>query len=230
MLEPAPIHERHGVAPFVAILLALAIATALALLLQPARPPSARAQTQPQAPPEPFTALIGDSITDQARQVFTETLGPERLDIRATAGKTFADQLDVARDLAARRPRQVFVNLGSNDVLLAVDPATTMAALHEMVDLFPAPTCIHLVTVNETFFAIFPDGLIMRQRSRAINNEIHRLAVERHIDVVDWARIINDAIETVPPRILTADTVHPTLEGQRVLADLYRDGASRSCA
>lgn len=214
---------RSGAVPFVALLLVLAIVSAVALLIQPVR------AAPPQPAPPPQVALIGDSITDQARDAFVKVLAPRTLDVEATGGKKFAEQLGVAQQAADRKPTHVIINLGSNDVLLDEPLLVTRDALYRMVDLFPA-SCVHLVTVNETFFAFFAEGIVMQQRAKAINQEIRQLARERGYALIEWAQIIDDAIASTPPVVLTSDSVHPNEDGMRLLANAYLDSLAAGCS
>jgi lysophospholipase L1-like esterase len=227
MLDATPPAERgssnHGAAPFVALLLFLIATTAAAFALQPAR------AAGPAASPSADVVLIGDSITDQARDQLVTALAPATVQVEATAGRTIDEQQGAARSAAAASPDHVVVNLGSNDVLLDERPARSQAALRELVAALPPSTCVHLVTVSEWFFAIFPDSIVLRERARAINDEIRRLAAADGHDVIDWAAVTEAAYEADPPVSLTSDTVHPNDAGKARLVELYREGIARGC-
>jgi lysophospholipase L1-like esterase len=217
--------DHAGSAPtvvaFGALLTLVVLAAWAAVALQPARASTSGCRGA-------GVAVIGDSIFDQARAEITAALAPRQVDIEAVAGRTFAEQLPAARQAAARRPAQVVINLGSNDVLLGAPYDVTVAALHDMVAAFPTSTCLHLVTVNETFFGLFPDGAILRQRSERLNAEIRRVAAERSAGVIDWADIVHRSIAADPAAMLTTDTVHPDDTGRRVLVEELRRTIERA--
>jgi hypothetical protein len=209
------------IAPLGMILLLLALFTAFALVLQPSRRSVEAATTSP----APTIALIGDSITDQTRLWFTAELEPSyKVSLVAEPGRTIDQLLPAAQEAAAQKPTQVIVNLGSNDVLTGIPLEESVAALKKMVDAFPKETCVHLVTVNESFFLMFRVDL--RDHATALNNEMIRLANDRGFHIIDWAQRVRDYYASgAPEGQLTADTVHPTDLGKRMLADEYRAAA-----
>lgn len=226
MIDAAPSTSRgsngRSIAPFVTIVLTLCVVTGVALLIQPARTGAPRRT----APP---IALLGDSITDQARTELTEALAPSAVDIRAIPGKKVHEMLGAASDVAQEKPDRVVINLGSNDVLLDERPDVTLAALHDLAGRFAGKACVHLVTVNESFFLLFPEGQELQRRARLINDEIRKIARESGFAVIDWAKVIAEASSASPPVLLTADTVHPNAAGKQKLASAYVDSVARGC-
>lgn len=173
--------------------------------------------------PRPRVVLIGDSIVNGSRSVIEASLADRyHVDVWAEPGHTFRDLLPAAAAVAAQRPDHVVINLGTNDVLLRRPPGDTSAALREMVDAFPAGTCIHLVTVNESFFT-FSDADVNR-RSASVNADLTALARERGFSVIDWAGAVRTYLAAESPDgPLTLDSVHPAEAGQRLLARSYAD-------
>ena len=117
--------DRKSVAGFVALLVTLCIVTAVALRIPTTKVVKTACGTR-------TVTLLGDSITDQARGVMASALSDYELDVEATPGRKIAEQLDVARKVADRRPDRVIINLGSNDVLLDERSEITIPALHQM--------------------------------------------------------------------------------------------------
>jgi len=165
-------------------------------------------------------ALIGDSITDQARDVYQTELPPAyTLDIEAVPGRRFVDMLPLAREAAAARPNQVVIDLGSNDVLLDEPDESTDQAMGTMLDLYATAPCVHVVTVNEGFVFAPTQG----PKARRINDQLRRIATERGYRIVDWNKIVVDYVAAGAPQgPITADSVHPTAVGKSMLVDAVR--------
>jgi hypothetical protein len=178
--------------------------------------------------PKPAVAVIGDSITYVSAPEIGDALdGDWAPSIDGRPGFTVVDQLPAARALAADRPEQVVINLGTNDVTGTGDLGTALAALAEMVALFPDAECIHVVTVSELMRI---DERNAPERAAAFNEGVRALAAtDPRLRVIDWTETMQAAQAADPDLVLTDDTVHPSLEGQRLLADTYRD-AVEACA
>lgn len=171
--------------------------------------------------PADDVALVGDSITEQSEATFHATLEPEyHLRVRGRGGYRIEEMEPYAIELATAKPEQVIINLGTNDVLddWPVDKAVT--ALNRMIKDFAGARCLHLVTINESFYnEKLPD---LGQRAAVFNLELRRIATANRIDVIDWsAAVIADGTDNSAGPI-TSDTVHPTERGRKVLSDLYR--------
>jgi lysophospholipase L1-like esterase len=171
----------------------------------------------------PTVAIVGDSITEQGTSVLTEDLtGGWHLRIDGRSGYTISQQVPAAQSLAAHDPHQVIVNLGTNDVMRADDLDQSAAILRQMVALFPAATCIHLVNINE---GIVLGGTSFAALSSQLNQAIAAIAADDpRLDVLDWSAAVRaDEAAGHPDDPLLTDTVHPTRRGQHVLAALYAD-------
>lgn len=177
--------------------------------------------------PRPRVVLIGDSIVDGSRPALEAALADRyQVDTWAEPGHTFQELLPAATAVAAQRPDHVVINLGTNDVLLQRPLDETRTALRQMVDAFPPSTCVHLVTVSESFFT-FSDPEVNR-RSAALNAELADLARARGYPVIDWAAAARAYLAAdSPDGPLTIDTVHPLEAGQRILAERYADSLPR---
>jgi hypothetical protein len=177
--------------------------------------------------PKPGVAVIGDSITFVSAPEIGDALGDDwDATIDGRPGFTVADQLPTARALAEDRPEQVILNLGTNDVTGQDALGPALAALAEMVALFPDAECVHLVTVSE-LMAI--EDVDAPARAAAFNEGVDRLAsTDPRLRVIDWTAAVQAAQDADPDVALTDDTVHPSPDGQRLLADLY-DQALAGC-
>lgn len=174
------------------------------------------------------TALLGDSITDQSRDTFEETLGDgHRLDIRAAPGVRTDEWIDEARRAAAARPDAVIVNLGTNDVFQATPIDESTAAMDSILTELGQVPCTFVVTVNESLVSGPGDDL--PARAAAINAAWRRLADAHGVEVIDWsATVAAELAAGEPDGSVTSDTVHPTPYGERLLAGLY-DEALADC-
>lgn len=172
--------------------------------------------------------VFGDSITSLGANVMEEQLGGEySLDIDGVFGATIADRLAAASEAAATGPDQVVINLGTNDVVhgAAIDAAAR--DLDAMVGLFGDADCVHVVTLNTN---VTVDGERFTEPAEELNRAIEALS-EAHpnVDVVRWDLIQQAAVDDGGgSTALTSDGVHPTDEGQRLLAEAY-DDALGSC-
>ena len=172
--------------------------------------------------------LIGDSITEQTEDTFESVLGSRwSLWIDGVGGATVAQQMSAAERGAAESPQQVVVELGTNDVGRDLDPATSVALVRSMLDLFPTATCLHVVTVTE---GMSLDGRDHRADAAAFNDGLRALAeADPRLTVIEW----DDALAAeeaagVERTDLLYDTVHLTDRGEQLLAGLYAD-ALQAC-
>ena len=164
-------------------------------------------------------AIIGDSITFLNQGEIQKQLSPTfKLNVSATLGITLGNSLPAAQQLAAADPRQVVINLGSNDALKAVPIDQAIGELRSVVSTFSGADCIHLVDIN-THMVAEGRGPVGPEAEQ-LNAEMLKLAAkDSRIDVIGWNKIISDDIAAHPPNgRLTGDTVHPGPEGQKLLA------------
>lgn len=158
-------------------------------------------------------AILGDSITAlSARQVQDQLDGRYRVSLRAVPGARSIDMGEFAAQLAAERPVQVVIDLGSNDALKGTDLDATRAALSGMIEGFTTARCIHLVTIKAGMVSnSYGDVTEQAERINALLGEF--AAQDSRISVVDWAGIVANQPDLVD------DTIHPTSEGQRRLVE-----------
>lgn len=175
----------------------------------------------------PRVAVVGDSITWQSSGPINDELGDRwRLDVRGVPGATIGDMVEVAGDMAGQSPRQVVVNLGTNDVVLKVPPAQSAADLDRLLDQFTDVECIHLVTVHDYIFT-FEDGFVTPW-AQATNQALADVARRRGVGVIDWNATLAYRLAVPDSPDLLVDTVHLTPAGIDVLVDTYGE-ALRGC-
>jgi lysophospholipase L1-like esterase len=173
--------------------------------------------------------VVGDSITHLAQDEVARQAGDGfRFTIQATNGATSTEMLAEAQELGDRRPDQVVINLGTNDLNQDVPADETIENIRAIADLFASADCIHLTTLNEHIVSY--ERPILATRAEEMNDRFHQLVEEDgDFDLVDWNLAIEQYIaEGRPEGPLLYDTVHPTEVGQRILTGLYTD-ALRSC-
>ena len=174
-------------------------------------------------------AVLGDSITVLTEPDLQTISHRYRLSIGAVSGATAQDMLRAAQLLSVAHPRQVVLNLGTNNVLHGEAPPTTLAAIDQIIKLFDSATCIHLVTVNASIIR-FSDPQ-MHDRINQVNDGLRRFAArDRRVSVIDWSAWVQRYQAAHEPQgHLLYDTVHPTDLGRRLLTQLYVQ-ALKSCA
>jgi lysophospholipase L1-like esterase len=169
--------------------------------------------------------LLGDSITDMSAPVFQQTLGGKYdLIVSGVPNARADDREPDVPALAATQPKQVVINLGTNDILHNTSLDEAVASLTRIGGSFPSASCIHLVTINEGMIDFSQPDL--HDRSVTLNQRVRALADEHHWHIIDWnaaAQAYEASGEKEGP--LSTDTVHPTAEkGQPILADAYLRG------
>lgn len=175
------------------------------------------------APVGDRVVILGDSITALGETQIHRTLDD---DYNVAVSGVFGDRTDqrigAAQLQAGLRPRQAIVNLGTNDVLQHRPTDRIIENLRRIVDAYSGARCIHLVTVNPRL-----DQAGNRPWSAAaqLNERMQQMADQiPGASLIRWDRIVEDAL----PESLTTDGVHPSAEGQRLLADAYAE-ALASC-
>jgi lysophospholipase L1-like esterase len=177
--------------------------------------------------PTDDVALVGDSITEQTEPVFHQALDASyKVRVRGRGGYRIEEMEPYAIEVAQAHPEQVVLNVGSNDVLKNWPIDKSVTALRRMIKDFDGVRCVHVVTINEGFYReADPD---MGQRAALFNLELRRIATSDNLDVIDWSQAVADDTAAGSPKgLLTSDTVHPTDEGKKVLAGLYKDALDR---
>jgi hypothetical protein len=213
------------------ILLVASLAVVIGLivgghLLWPAAPASTTTDSASAEPtptvhvtPPGDIAYLGDSITDQSRDLLHTQLDADPKAIVAVGGKRIEEMEPGAHLLERRRPEQVVINLGTNNVLQEDTLDHEASALQQVVDTFPQAQCIHIVTINESMYEPPKD---LYHPAVALNDRIRAMAAaDPRIHIVDWAGIVRDQDAAHDPSgPITYDNVHPTpAVGQHLLVD-----------
>jgi lysophospholipase L1-like esterase len=170
----------------------------------------------------PKVAIVGDSITyigEEDGALAAALDGRYAYQASGMIGYTFAEQLPALRsvlDDPAGPPRDVVINLGTNDSLTAnAGWRRGFRALARAV----GDRCTLLVTVART--ADRKGNLADRI------NATERSWVDRHrnFHLVPWAAMLRDAGYAQ----LGTDRIHPTPAGEAELADAYARALRRDC-
>jgi hypothetical protein len=165
--------------------------------------------------------FIGDSITDQARAALVSQLDADPAMIRAVSGIKIDGMLQSAKELAASRPDEVVINLGTNNVLAGESTDREVDELQRLMAIFADVRCVHLVTINEHMFSW--DGVDLLNGATHFNARIRAMTADPRVHVVDWAQIVTDYDAANDPfGPMTIDTVHPDPLGKKLLLDAYQ--------
>ena len=169
-------------------------------------------------------AILGDSLTVQARAHLRTLLAADALKVAALYGEgmsggPLSDGMGspimpaVVAEYAEDPPDVVVVALGTNDVWQpGVGPASFERSWHAMTRAFD-DSCVVGVTATETTAAVRYDA----RDAEAVNRVIRRTADV----VVDWAELGAD------PRYTGTDHIHLTTEGRGRFAQLIARGVDR---
>lgn len=169
-------------------------------------------------------ALVGDSITVLSRDTFERELKDYKLEFQAKMGARSTDMVGPATELAATKPTQVVINLGTNDALRRTAPAETKEQLTKIVGLFPDADCIHFVNINTH---ITDDGDPRKAEAEQVNAIIDEVADKAGADVIDWDGIVAPTVGDDGKSSIIADTVHPKDVGEAKLANAIGDALDR---
>ncbi|MFN8050109.1 MAG: SGNH/GDSL hydrolase family protein [Acidimicrobiales bacterium] len=167
---------------------------------------------------KPKVGVIGDSITDLAQQPLHSALDSAyQVELVGHFGARADEVMAEAKVIAASKPDQAIVNIGTNDALQQVPTAQTRANIESMVSMLDSAKCIFLVEINE---GITRAGAPRADAAHAINVALGEIArANKKVHVIAWNQQIaanggND--------VMTYDTVHLSTRGVVVLANTYR--------
>ena len=169
-------------------------------------------------------AIIGDSITVNSADDLSRALEPEYdVDIRAQSGRRIDEMLPALRTALSAHPREVVVNLGTNDVLQAKLHADWRAGFNQLIGLLAPVRCVALTTVSTRL-----DGPTARPGVAPEINEalVRAIAAHRNFHIIDWNARIH---EPDGASLIIFDGIHPTPAGELVLAGLTRTTLDRDC-
>lgn len=167
--------------------------------------------------PEHGVTLLGDSIT-----VLTGETVAQRLDgvtdtrVVADFGLRIDEQLKNADDIRKRRPDQVIVNLGTNDILQGRPTNTAIEDYRQILDSLDDIACVSVITLNEHMDRM---GENTSEPAVAFNAALRSLATGYpNVTVTEWSSIIPFDENA---NLMDDDTVHPNAAGIARLAGAY---------
>jgi len=167
-------------------------------------------RAQPAEARRSTVVAIGDSITYLSNAAIHASLEPvHAVEVNGIPGIEVAGQQAAASQYARTQPDVVIINLGTNDVGAQRNPADVIGELGAMASEFGSASCVVFVTLTTQ---VVTDDF--KQRATEVNRWIRN---QRH--VADWDSALTEADPLVR---LTTDTVHPTAEGQLVMAQLIQ--------
>ncbi len=169
-------------------------------------------------------AIIGDSITDFDQTDLNDQLGDDyHLVISGNFGYTITDVEPEAKFVGGRDHDQVIFNIGTNDVLVDAKVDDSIAILKKEIGYYDSSRCVFLVNINEHMIN-HRTGQATTDEAKRFNAAFEKLAAEDpRISIIDWNAEASSTLNGKKPPFstLTADSVHPTEEGNRKLNDLY---------
>lgn len=170
--------------------------------------------------------ILGDSITAQSSDTLRAALSDYTLNIQAIGGLR-TDQLQSAAEKAATsHPKQVIINLGTNDVLQGKDLDQVKANLEKMVSTFSDADCIHVVTLNtHMVISTGPKEPELKAANDAIDQII---ASHPNVSKIDWNKIVEDSNDASGHETVTVESIHPNAKGKLLLTKAYAD-ALKNC-
>lgn len=162
--------------------------------------------------------LIGDSITDLSQAPLHTALDPTyHVELIGKFGARADEVLPEVKVIAASKPAQAIINIGTNDAIQRVPAAQTRASINEMVAELADADCVFLVEINETITA---KGAPRVTEARAINDQLREIAKSvGNVRMIEWNK---DLADNGGGGVITYDTVHLSTKGLVVLADSYR--------
>lgn len=151
--------------------------------------------------------LLGDSLTECGD--WPRLLGGRAVANYGYSGFTSRELLPIARELAERRPRAVFILSGTNDIRDGLPPAESAADLERLVDVFARRSPTTTVVVQ----AILPRADAATEVVRA-NEAIEAMARGRNIRFLDMCADFDDGCGGLR-REETTDGIHLADAGYR---------------
>jgi lysophospholipase L1-like esterase len=143
-------------------------------------------------------------------------------EVEAVGGNTMAQLLSRVADVTAHSPDAVMIAAGINDAALGVAPATTAAALEDILD------AILLANPDAQIAVLGPwvngVSLVANAKNPAIdatNDAIRDVAVAYDVAFIDWRRHYQSLylLYTTDCATLAPDGVHPSAAGRAFLSD-----------
>ena len=137
--------------------------------------------------------------------------------VNAYSGRTIAEVTPAITRQVATRPDIAVVNLGTNDMDL--ENPRWEVDLDRVLALVARVPCVEIFTVYDGRYP--PPGANVGTR---IDARLEAVAAAGSVHVIDW----NAAVHR-DPDLVAADGIHPSVTGQRWIAQALRDEIRADC-
>jgi hypothetical protein len=209
---------RSAALPLAAVLLLAGACAGDDTSSPPSNPPAdaatevGAAPTAPQSPNGPRRiVIIGDSISVGTKEEYPLAMPNDDVEVIATFGIRLGPQRPEITKAVAERPDVLVIELGTNDV-----PSYTPEFLDEIDDVLDETDDLPCVLWVNTFVSNFATN------AEAVNDHLAEAAEDHdNLQIVDWFTLAND-----DPSLLSPDGLHPSDDGQGVLALAVASSAS----
>ena len=170
------------------------------------------------------TAIVGDSITVLIQHELRHQLGTRyNADVRARNGARIDEMLEPLRTMLRNNPRDVVVNLGTNDALEAATRPAWQPGFAAMVDALTREDCVVFVNINTEM----RQGAASDRAAIDINTALDRVVrTHPNMHVIDWKGMVR---QPAGDALLQADRIHPSSKGQEVLTTSIRRALDTDC-
>lgn len=178
---------------------------------------------------KPKAVLLGDSITEGWAKQDPDFFSNNNLVGRGISGQTTSQILVRMRpDVVNLHPKYVVILCGINDIALndghAIDVETAVGSIKSMCDIARANKikpilCSLLPSYNIRWRPSVTDSY---DKVLKFNELLMAYAKEQHLKYVDYFSLLSDDDGKIRPEY-SKDTVHPTLEGFKVMEECLLD-------
>lgn len=173
--------------------------------------------------------MLGDSITEGWAKQDPDFFSNNNLVGRGISGQTTSQILVRMRpDVVNLHPKYVVILCGINDIALndghAIDVETAVGSIKSMCDIARANKikpilCSLLPSYNIRWRPSVTDSY---DKVLKFNELLMAYAKEQHLKYVDYFSLLSDDDGKIRPEY-SKDTVHPTLEGFKVMEECLLD-------
>ncbi len=169
-------------------------------------------------------AVVGDSITVLSKPYFARAFGSGGgADVRAKSGQRIDQMLPALQAALKSHPRAVVVNLGTNDVLQASYHPNWQSGFDRMVELLAPKHCVVLTTISTRAWSPTAVPSVADDINRAITRAA---AAHPNFHILDWNALVHSPNGD---KLLYFDKVHPSPNGQALLAEQSQELIKRDC-
>jgi lysophospholipase L1-like esterase len=163
--------------------------------------------------------MLGDSLTEWGN--WHELVPEHRVINRGIAGDTSSGVLDRLQEVIDRRPKVVFVMIGTNDIGLQVPPEALLSNLREIVTRLRNAA---IIPVAQSI--LFRGGWLHADNAiiAAVNTDLAAFCTTQGVRFLDLNALM--AVNGRLPDTMTYDGVHLTAAAYRV----WRDAVARTAA